>query len=81
MRLLMPHFWRKYVPAGDCNECRLASRRDVSDFYAGVSAKLAESRDAMLAHLDRGLRRMVLALSAVLVASAAVVVLVTWSAS
>jgi hypothetical protein len=59
----------------------LITRSDVQCSYAALSATLAVSRDAVLTHLDRGVRRMVLTLSAVMVASAVALVLVVWSAS
>jgi hypothetical protein len=59
----------------------LASTSDVYATYADLSATLAKSCDAVLARLNRGVRRLVLTLSAVMVASAAVVVLLAWSAS
>jgi hypothetical protein len=54
----------------------LATSSDVYATYADLSATLAESRDAVLAHLDRGLSRMVLTLSVQMMASAAAVVFV-----
>jgi hypothetical protein len=48
----------------------------VNAIYAALSATLAESRDAVSDRLDRGLRRTVFTLSALMVATAAVAVLV-----
>jgi hypothetical protein len=48
----------------------LTTRHEVNATYADLSATLAESRDAVLARLDRGLRRRVFVLSALMVASA-----------
>ena len=59
----------------------LASSPDVHGVYVALSRTLAETRHAVLAHLERSLRRMVVMLSAVMVASAAAVMLVAWSAS
>ena len=59
----------------------LATRNDAARLYADLSATLSVSRDAVSAHLDRGLRRMVLALSAVMVASVAAAVLAARLAS
>lgn len=53
---------------------RPAMRGDVECLYGDVAAALHTTRDAVLARLDRGVRRTVLALSAVMVASAVVVV-------
>jgi hypothetical protein len=54
---------------------------DVESLYGDVAAVLHTTRDKVLAHLDRGLRRMVLTLSALMIGAGAVVVLVVRSAS
>jgi hypothetical protein len=60
---------------------RLAARGDVEHFSADLSVELHAMSDALAARLDRGLRRMVFALSALMVASAVAVVLAAWAGS
>lgn len=60
---------------------RLATGRDVELLSAELSVAVHAMGDALAARWDRGLRRLVLTLSALMVGSAAVVVLVAWSAS
>ena len=58
-----------------------ATGRAVYLACAALSATLAESREATLAHLNRGLRRLVLTFGALMVVAGAAVVLVSWSFS
>lgn len=60
---------------------RLATRSDVKRLTAELSVAVHVMGDALAARWDRGLRRLVLMLSALMVGSAAAVVLVAWSAS
>lgn len=47
----------------------LASCRDVQDWRVALSADLAATRGALVSHLDQGLRRTVLTLSLLVVAT------------
>jgi hypothetical protein len=60
---------------------QLATRDDVERLSADLSVALHAMGDALMARWDRGLRRLVLTLSALMVGSAAAVMLVAWSAS
>jgi len=60
---------------------QLATRDDVERLSAELGVALHAMGDALAARWDRGLRRLVLRLSALMVGSAAAVVLVAWSAS
>lgn len=60
---------------------QLATRADVERLSAELSVALHAMGDVLAARWDRGLRRLVLKLSALIVGGAAVVVLVAWSAS
>ena len=60
---------------------QLATRDDVEQLSADLSVAVHAMGDALAARWGRGLRRLVLTLSALMVGSAAAVVFVTWSAS
>lgn len=60
---------------------QLATKADVNLLSADLSVALHAMGDALAACWDRGLRRLVLTLSALVVGGAAAVVLVAWSAS
>ena len=49
--------------------------------YVGLSATLAATGDAVLSHVNGGLRCMVVVLGALMVAAGAAVVLLAWSFS
>ena len=53
---------------------RIATRKDVYAAYIDLSATLAATRDTVSAHLDRAVRRTVLMLGALMVATGAAVV-------
>jgi hypothetical protein len=59
----------------------LATRGDVERLSAELSVALHAMGDALAARWNRGLRGLVLTLSALMVGSAAAVVLVAWSTS
>jgi hypothetical protein len=60
---------------------KLATRDDVRAMCAELSERLAESREAISARLDRAVRRLVLTVGALMVAAGAAVVVLTWSAA
>jgi len=60
---------------------QLATRGDVERLSADLGVALHVMGDALTVRWNRGLRRLVLALSTLMVGSAAAVVLVAWSAS
>lgn len=60
---------------------QLATRDDVVRLSGDLSVALHAMGDALAVRWDRGLRRLVLTLSALMVGSAAAVMLVAWSAS
>lgn len=60
---------------------KLATRDDVRAMYAELSERLAESREAISARLDRAVRRLVLTLGALMIGIGAMVVLWAWSVS
>ena len=68
------------VAMNSCKVDQLATRGDVERLSADLSVALHAMGDALAARWDRGLRRLVLKLSALMVATAAAVVLVAWSA-
>jgi hypothetical protein len=55
----------------------LATRRDMNTTYAELSATLSSTRDAVSARLDRAVRRTVLTLGALMVATGAAGVFLT----
>lgn len=69
------------VATNSCEADQLATRDDVERLSAELSVALHAIGDALVVHWDRGLRRLVLTLSALMVGSAAAVVLVAWSPS
>lgn len=59
---------------------QLATRLDVREFYSDLSMTLSASRNAIAARCDRAQRRLVLRLSALMIAKAAAVVFLMWAA-
>lgn len=60
---------------------QLTTRCDVRGFYGDLSMTLSASRNAIAAKCDRAQRRLVLTLTALMVAAGATVVLLAWSVS
>jgi len=59
---------------------RLAARDDVERLAAEISVELHAMADALAARWERGLRRMVITLSAVMIATATAMVFLMWAA-
>jgi hypothetical protein len=62
------------------DEAMLATRGDVERLAAELRGALHATRNALTARWNRALRRLVLTLSALMVASATAVLLATWVA-